>query len=125
EIGVQVARMSEIVSYQLSRAARSGHALFSAPIAIEPRAEEIVNSLEKVYLSKGVVCEFELDPAAAFHGELGDLQELLGNLLENAFKWSQRRVLLTVKAEPAKGMARPGLSLVVEDDGLGVDLHNV
>ena len=125
EVGVQVARMSEIVGYQLSRAARSGHALFSAPIAIEARAEEIVNSLEKVYLSKGVVCEFELDSAAVFHGELGDLQELLGNLLENAFKWSQRRVLLTVKSEPAKEMTRPGLVLVVEDDGPGVDLENV
>jgi two-component system sensor histidine kinase PhoQ len=125
EVSVQVQRMSEIVGYQLSRAARSGHALFSAPIQIEPRAEEIVASLEKVYLSKGVVCEFELDPDAAFHGELGDLQELLGNVLENAFKWSQRRVLLTVRSEPAKGMSRPGLVLVVEDDGAGVDLENV
>jgi two-component system sensor histidine kinase PhoQ len=125
EVSVQVQRMSEIVGYQLSRAARSGHALFSAPIQIEPRAEEIVASLEKVYLSKGVVCEFELDPDAAFHGELGDLQELLGNVLENAFKWSQRRVLLTVRSEPAKGMTRPGLVLVVEDDGAGVDLENV
>jgi two-component system sensor histidine kinase PhoQ len=72
-----------------------------------------------------VVCEFELDSTASFHGELGDLQELLGNLLENAFKWSQRRVLLTVRSEPAKGMSRPGLVLVVEDDGPGVDLENV
>ena len=125
EVGVQVQRMSEIVSYQLSRAARSGHALFSAPIAIEPRAEEIVASLEKVYLSKGVICEFELDAEAAFHGELGDLQELLGNLLENAFKWAKSRVLLTVKSETAKGMTRPGLFVSVEDDGTGVDLENV
>jgi two-component system sensor histidine kinase PhoQ len=124
EVGVQVQRMSEIVSYQLSRAARSGHALFSAPIAIEPRAEEIVGSLEKVYRSKGVVCEFELDPEAKFHGELGDLQELIGNMLENAFKWSKQRVLLTVQSESAKGMSRPGLLLAVEDDGPGVDLEN-
>ena len=126
EVGVQVQRMTEIVSYQLSRAARSGHALFAAPIAIEARAEEIVASLEKVYLAKGVVCEFELDPAANFHGELGDLQELMGNLLENAFKWSKSRVLLTVKAEPPpKGMTRAGLMIAVEDDGGGVDLQNV
>ena len=125
EVATQVQRMSEIVSYQLSRAARSGHALFSAPISIEPRAEEIVASLEKVYRSKGVVCEFELDPAANFHGELGDLQELLGNLLENAFKWSKSRVLLTVQSESAKGMTRSGLMLSVEDDGDGVGLENV
>ena len=125
EVDGQIRRMDEIVSYQLSRAARSGHALFSAPIAIEPRAEEIVASLEKVYLSKGVVCEFEIDPGASFYGELGDLQELLGNLLENAFKWSAQRVLLTVKKDPGIGDRRAGVFIAVEDDGPGIAPENV
>jgi len=125
EVAAQVQRMTEMVSYQLSRAARSGHALFSAPIAIEPRAEEIVASLEKVYISKGVFCEFDVDPGASFYGELGDLQELLGNLLENAFKWSVQRVLLTVKVDPAAANRRPGVLMAVEDDGPGVPLENV
>ena len=125
EVGAQVQRMSEIVSYQLSRAARSGHALFSAPIAIEPRAEEIVASLEKVYLGKGVFCEFEVDADASFFGEIGDLQELMGNLLENAFKWARQRVLLTVKTEPAVGNRRPGVFLAVEDDGPGIPQEQV
>jgi len=125
EVDGQIRRMDEIVSYQLSRAARSGHALFSAPIPIEPRAEEIVASLEKVYLSKGVVCEFEVDSGAQFYGELGDLQELLGNLLENAFKWSAQRVLLTVKLDPAIGDRRAGVFIAVEDDGPGIAPENV
>jgi two-component system sensor histidine kinase PhoQ len=126
EVAAQVQRMTEIVSYQLSRASRSGHALFSAPIAIEPRAEEIVNSLEKVYHSRGVVCEFDMDPAASFYGELGDLQELLGNLLENAFKWGRQRVLLTVKVEASTGgNSRPGVFMAVEDDGPGIAPENV
>jgi two-component system sensor histidine kinase PhoQ len=120
ELSLQVQRMSEIVSYQLSRAARSGHALFAAPVEVEPRAEEIVASLEKVYAGRGVLCEFDIDPAARFYGELGDLQELLGNLLENAFKWAARRVLLTVRLEPSAGHRRPGLQLQVEDDGPGI-----
>jgi two-component system sensor histidine kinase PhoQ len=125
EVAAQVQRMNEIVSYQLSRAARSGHALFSAPIAIEPRAEEIVASLEKVYMGKGVLCEFEVDPEASFYGEVGDLQELMGNLLENAFKWSKLRVLLTVKVEPAVANKRPGVFFAVEDDGPGIATENV
>ena len=84
------------VSYQLARAARSGHPLFAAPTEIEPPAGQIVLGLEKVYASKGVLCEFEIAAEARFHGETFDLQELLGNLLENAFKWAQSRVLLTV-----------------------------
>jgi two-component system sensor histidine kinase PhoQ len=113
------------VSYQLSRAARSGHALFSAPIAVEPRAEEIVASLEKVYIGKGVFCEFDVDPEASFYGEIGDLQEMMGNLLENAFKWAKQRVLLTVKTEPAQGNRRPGVFFAVEDDGPGIPAEDV
>jgi two-component system sensor histidine kinase PhoQ len=125
EVAAQVLRMNEMVSYQLSRAARSGHALFSAPILVEPRAEEIVASLEKVYASKGVFCEFEVDGGASFYGELGDLQELIGNLLENAFKWSKQRVLLTVKVEPGSGNRREGVFIAVDDDGPGVPLEHV
>jgi two-component system sensor histidine kinase PhoQ len=115
----QVGRMDEIVAYQLSRAATSGHQTFAAPLLIEPYAEEIVRSLEKVYASRGVLCEFEIDPAARFHGDQGDLMELFGNLLENAFKWAKRRVVLHARALPA-GARRSGLEFSVEDDGPGI-----
>lgn len=114
----QVGRMDEIVAYQLSRAATSGHQTFATPLAIEPYAEEIVRSLEKVYARKGVLCEFEIEAAARFHGDQGDLMELLGNLLENAFKWARRRVLLS--ARPLGGARRDGLAFTIEDDGPGI-----
>jgi two-component system sensor histidine kinase PhoQ len=50
--------------------------------------------------------------------------ELLGNLLENAFKWARRRVLLS--ARPLQGGAkRSGLELVFEDDGTGIAEEDV
>jgi two-component system sensor histidine kinase PhoQ len=67
-----------------------------------------------------VVCEFEIAPDAQFHGEPGDLQELLGNLLENAFKWAKSRVLLVAKPGDTAPNRRPGLFLAVEDDGPGI-----
>ena len=72
-----------------------------------------------------MICEFEIDPKARFHGELGDLQELIGNLLENAFKWARTRVLLTVRLDTAVGSRRPGLLIAVEDDGPGIAPENV
>jgi len=57
----QVTRMDQIVAYQLSRAATSGHSTFAAALEIGPAAEEIVRSLEKVYADKNVLCEFEVD----------------------------------------------------------------
>jgi two-component system sensor histidine kinase PhoQ len=102
----QVGRMDQIVAYQLSRAATSGHTTFAAPIRVEPHAAEIVASLEKVYKSKNILCEFEIDPAARFYGEQGDLLELLGNLLENAFKWASHRVVLSARVMRVRGARR-------------------
>lgn len=120
ELLEQVGRMDEIVAYQLSRAATTGHKTWAAPVHVLGEAEDLVRSLEKVHAAKGVLCEFEIDPEASFYGERGDLLELLGNLLENAFKWGQRRVLLTARVLAAPGQRRPGLELVVEDDGPGI-----
>ncbi len=124
-VGEQVGRMNQIVAYQLSRAVATGHQTFSAPIPIAASAEEIVQSLEKVYASKNILCEFEVDAAACFYGERGDLMELLGNLLENAFKWAKHRVLLTVSVHTTAPQRRAGLLIKVEDDGPGIAPENV
>jgi two-component system sensor histidine kinase PhoQ len=53
------------------------------------------------------------------------LQELLGNLLENAFKWARSRVLLTVTRGAVVGNRRPGLMIAVDDDGPGIAEEDV
>jgi two-component system sensor histidine kinase PhoQ len=116
----QVGRMDQIVAYQLSRAATSGHTTFVAPIRVEAHAEEVVGSLEKVYAARRITCEFEIDPQAVFFGETGDLLELLGNLIENAFKWAKQRVLVSARPLPPAGLRRPGVEITVEDDGGGI-----
>jgi len=121
----QAGRMDQIVAYQLSRAATSGHTTFAAPIRLQAPAEEVVASLEKVYAAKNVLCEFDIDPKARFYGEEGDLLELLGNLLENAFKWASSRVLFSATTRIARGSRRSGLVLSVEDDGPGIPADQV
>ena len=117
---LQVRRMDELVAYQLARAATSGRQTFASAVPIAGHAEDLVQSLEKVYAAKNVLCEFDIEDGAAFYGEQGDLLELMGNLLENAFKWAGHRVLLVVKTQAPSGHQRPGLHLSVEDDGPGI-----
>ena len=121
----QVRRMNELVAYQLSRAATSGRQTFASAVPIAGHAEDLVQSLEKVYAAKNVLCEFDIEDGAVFYGEQGDLLELMGNLLENAFKWASHRVLLVVKMRPQPGRQRPGLSLSVEDDGPGIAAEKI
>ncbi len=121
----QVRRMNELVAYQLSRAATSGRQTFASAVPIAGHAEDLVQSLEKVYAAKNVLCEFDIEDGAVFYGEQGDLLELMGNLLENAFKWAGHRVLLVVKMRPQPGRQRSGLSLSVEDDGPGIAAEKI
>jgi two-component system sensor histidine kinase PhoQ len=116
----QVRKMDEIVAYQLSRAATSGRRTIASEEPIAGHAEDLVQSLEKVYAAKNVLCEFELEDGVAFPGEQGDLLELMGNLVENAFKWASHRVLLTARAKRQGKSGRNGLELIVEDDGPGI-----
>lgn len=116
----QVRRMNELVAYQLSRAATSGRQTFASAVPVAGHAEDLVQGLEKVYAAKNVLCEFDIEDGAVFYGEQGDLLELLGNLLENAFKWASHRVLLVVKMQHEPGRQRSGLLLSVEDDGPGI-----
>jgi two-component system sensor histidine kinase PhoQ len=117
----QVRKMDELVAYQLARAATTGSQTFASAVPIAGHAEDLVQSLEKVYAAKNVLCEFDIQDNAAFYGEQGDLLELMGNLLENAFKWARHHVLLVVKMQSPTGRQRPGLLLSVEDDGPGID----
>jgi two-component system sensor histidine kinase PhoQ len=121
----QVRRMDELVAYQLARAATSGRQTFATAVPLAGHAEDLVRSLEKVYAAKNVLFEFDIEEGAAFHGEQGDLLELMGNLLENAFKWAGHHVLLVAKIEPEAGRARPGLWLSVEDDGPGIPADKI
>jgi two-component system sensor histidine kinase PhoQ len=80
-----------------------------------------------VYTTRHVLCEFDIDESARFYGEEGDLLELLGNLLENAFKWTHHRVFLHVaRVAPIDPRSwRAGLDIRVEDDGPGIAPENM
>jgi two-component system sensor histidine kinase PhoQ len=111
----QLQRMRRIVDYHLQRA-RSGHGgAARAAVTIGPAVQRVAASLAKVYRDKPVAVEAVVPGDAAFRGDEDDLLELLGNLLDNAFKWCRGRVRVTVAREGDR------TTLAVEDDGPGID----
>ncbi len=111
----QISRMDDIVQYQLQRAGRAGRPALAAPVALAPLLHRLLTGLRKVYHDKDVRVVERLAGAAAFSGDPGDLMELLGNLLDNAFKWCRHEVV--VEARHADGR----LILSIGDDGRGID----
>jgi two-component system, OmpR family, sensor histidine kinase PhoQ len=114
----QVARMTEIVHYRLQRAATSGRSALAAPVAVEETVRRVAATVAKVYADKAATVRWDIVGRPCFYGDRGDLLELCGNLLDNAFKYGRSAV--TVGAAPADANRRPALRLWVEDDGPGI-----
>lgn len=112
----QLARMDKIVAHQLQRARTGGGQapLLSPPLQIRRIAERLIGSLSKVYRDKGVAITIAVPEEIQLNGVEGDLMEMLGNLLDNAFKWCRNQVVVRAAAE--KGT----LVIAIEDDGPGI-----
>ena len=77
--------------------------------------------MEKIHRDRGIAIEVEADPQAKFRGERQDLEEMAGNLVDNACKWAASQVFIEVLVEPpAAPGAGPMLRIIVDDDGRGL-----
>ncbi|WP_207062700.1 ATP-binding protein [Motiliproteus sp. SC1-56] len=91
----QVDRMEQIISHQLGRAATTApHALLQ-PVPVRDAAERVGRAMEKVYRER--FKRFTVDgPSQMFRGDERDLMEMLGNLIDNAFKYGDGHVQVTL-----------------------------
>jgi signal transduction histidine kinase len=77
--------------------------------------------MEKIHREKNIVIEVHADKLARFHGERPDLEEMMGNLVDNACKWASSRVTIEVETErPDPASASQIVRIVVDDDGPGL-----
>ena len=116
-----VRRQSEVMKGQVDHhlrraraAARAAHGLGERTPVAEV-LDEMAVMLERVFQTKGVEIDWRAPDELGFLGERQDLQEILGNLIENACKWSARRVRISAGAS---GLGQ--MIVVVEDDGPGL-----
>jgi signal transduction histidine kinase len=88
---------------------------------VAPTIEALRRTMEKIHRDRNVVIEVEADAQARFRGERQDLEEMVGNLVDNACKWAASRVFVEVRMERAAGPgASPILRVTVDDDGRGL-----
>lgn len=114
DIEEQNKRIDQILSYQLTKAVGGAATPFGRSIAVKPHCEKIISAMQKVYYDKSIVLQAELDDLASFKGDEGDLMELLGNLIDNAFKYGKSVVRIGIQGNDNT------LEIRVEDDGPGM-----
>lgn len=110
----QLSTINNIVEYQLQRASTVGQQQSSHHISLMPIANKLLASLQKVYIDKNIEVRINIVDEISIKIDQGDLYELLGNLLENAFKWSESKIYIS--AEQSKQQTQ----IIIEDDGPGI-----
>jgi signal transduction histidine kinase len=88
---------------------------------VRPVVTALARTMEKLHHHRGVVIDIDAPEGARFRGEQQDLEEMVGNLVDNACKWAQSRVAVEVFSErPDPGDDRRVVRILVDDDGPGL-----
>jgi signal transduction histidine kinase len=114
--------MRDQVARQLERAwlaARSS--VIGTLVDIPPVVTALARTMEKLYRARDIAIDVDVPKTARFRGEQQDLEEMIGNLVDNSCKWAQSRVAIEVLADqPAAGGGKAQVRIVVDDDGPGL-----
>lgn len=114
-IAEQVERMRRQIDYHLAqaRAAASG-ATPGAHCSVRESAEALSRTLLRLHADRGITLDVEIAPAHTVRCARQDLDEMLGNLLDNACKWARTRVAVVSASEAG------AVHVCVDDDGPGL-----
>jgi signal transduction histidine kinase len=111
----QTALMRQQVDHHLSRArAMATATVIGSRCEVAPVLSDLQRTLARIYAVRELAIEVACPAELAFRGARQDLEEMLGNLLDNACKWARARVVASAQAVDER------LMVVVEDDGPGL-----
>jgi signal transduction histidine kinase len=118
QIQQPAADIRRIIDRELKRARVAGLTLPGKGVDLPALVEQLVDTIKLIYRDKSLQIDWQISQDARFNGDREDLLELLGNLLDNAAKWCQGQIKLSISQEQ-------GLKLVVADDGPGCDVQDL
>ncbi len=112
--------MHDQVTRHLERARLAARVAVIGTITdVRPVVTALARTMEKIHHGRSIAIEIDAPGDARFRGERQDLEEMIGNLVDNACKWAQSRVAVEVfseRPEPHRRVVR----VVVDDDGPGL-----
>jgi signal transduction histidine kinase len=77
--------------------------------------------MEKLHRDREIAIDIDVPERACFRGEQQDLEEMVGNLVDNGCKWARSRVAIEVLADPpVAGSVKARVRIIVDDDGPGL-----
>ncbi|MBO0713037.1 MAG: hypothetical protein J2P47_17335 [Acetobacteraceae bacterium] len=123
KVSEQVEIMRDQVARHLERArlAAGMASVIGTITEVRPVLTALARTMQKIHHERGLAIDLDAADDARFRGERQDLEEMIGNLVDNACKWAQSRVAIEVFSQ--RRMAAddwPLLRITVDDDGPGL-----
>ena len=116
ELSTTVVQLQERIDYHLSRVRVAGAInILSVKSNPSERVEAMTKAFDKIYVDKNLILSNELADDLFVAVEVTDLDEMLGNLIENSYKWGQSLIRIHAVIESTQ------VKLIVEDDGDGIN----
>ena len=113
--------MREQVNLYLDRARRAARARsIGAATDVEPVLQGLGRTIKRINVDRNLDIAIVCAPALRFRGERQDLEEMAGNLMDNASKWGKHKVIVRAEPFPPADDGRVWFLLTVEDDGPGI-----
>lgn len=114
----QAAVMRDQVQYYLDRArAAALSGALGGVTEVVPSLDALIRTFAKISQGRGIAGSHSVSTGVRFRGDRQDFEEMLGNLLDNAFKWAESSVAVSLDPAPA-GSGR--IVLLIDDDGPGL-----
>jgi signal transduction histidine kinase len=121
KVSEQASIMSTQIQHHLERARMAAQRrVIGVSCETEPVLARLIRAMGKIYRDKNVSVEFFQEETVRFRGESQDLEEMSGNLVDNACKWASSRVTVKVASLDDPTTNRDMFSITVEDDGPGL-----
>ena len=118
----QATIMRDQVSYYLNRARVAVRVRTLGGVTeVTPAIEALVRTFEKIYAERVIGFALSAPETIRFPGERQDLEEMVGNLVDNAGKWARNAVAITIAPEPWRNLSEHRFFRVtIDDDGPGL-----
>ena len=118
----QASVMRDQVTHHLERARIAARLTVIVTVTdVAPVIAGLQRTMEKIHRDRGIEVDAQVDQAARFRGEKQDLEEMVGNLVDNACKWAASNVRIEVViVPPAVPDAPATMRILVDDDGRGL-----
>ena len=123
KVGEQVGLMRNQVEHHLNRARMAAQAnVLGAVTPVGPVIASLSRVMRKVHQERNLDIQADVAPELRFRGEKHDLEEMTGNLLDNACKWAASRVRVSAGRQTIG--RRPFVTISLDDDGPGLTPEN-